>query len=73
MAKKYIEVKYTSRNGHEILKLKPENAVKELKELASKESKFIFLDGKFSAPESLTREALESAQDISLTNALRGG
>jgi len=69
-----VHVKLVSDKGLESLFLSPEDAVCEIKKLNSEDSKWVYVDKlPVKDMDNLTEELLKNAQDITLTNQIRGG
>lgn len=69
----YVEIKIASaEKGHETVSLKPEQAVNELKQ-QQEEDKWVFVDGKVRNTDELTEDDVANAEDIFVTQQLKGG
>ena len=69
---KLVTIKIVSRNGHDEWEGSGAEALEKIMEETSN-GKWAYINGKFVAPEELTREAIEEAEDITLTNSLYAG
>ncbi len=71
--KKVVQIKVASPRGHDVISLPPQEAVAELQRLEREEHKWVFVDGKMTNTSRLTAEAIGQAEDIFVSEALKGG
>ena len=72
ITEKQVTLKITSSKGHDEFVGTAKEALDRLLEEAEN-GKWVFIDGRHAAPESVTLDALTGAKDITLTNSLVGG
>ena len=71
--KKEIHFRVVSPNGDDEYHQDHLTALNNIRTLVKDESKWLYIDGDFKNPETLTTRDLDLAEDIILTNALAGG
>lgn len=66
-------IKMVSAEGHTDFILTPTEAAEEVRRFCREESKWLYIDKQFTSPDEVTSKMMRDAEDILLTNQVRGG
>jgi uncharacterized protein YchJ len=70
---KTVHVDIISSLGHTEFEGSSTAAVSEIKRYVKEDGKWLYINGSWTSPDTVTPMDLEAAEDITLTNALAGG
>lgn len=73
MKDRQVHVNIISSAGHTEYTGTAPNALNEIRGYVKEGNKWVYIDGNYTNPDTLTEDDLLNAEDITLTNALAGG